>query len=196
MSERGVGNRVLVLGSLLALALPLASEPADARQRHQASKHGVHARSAHARVTYARGLQCVPFARQELGIEIIGNAWTWWDSASGVYQRGNAPEPGSVLAFRAAGAMRLGHVAVVSQMVSPREIEIEHANWLPGRINRGVPVVDVSPRNDWTAVRVELARQNGDFGNIYPTYGFIYDRPWTRGRWSPPTPRLRRRFRR
>ena len=40
-----------------------------------------------------------PSPGRKSGIEIIGNAWTWWDSASGVYQRGNAPEPGSVLAF-------------------------------------------------------------------------------------------------
>jgi hypothetical protein len=72
--------------------------------------------------------------------------------------------------------MRLGHVAVVSRVVNSREIEIEHANWGPGRINRDVPVVDVSERNDWSAVRVALGRE-GEFGNVYPTYGFIYDRP-------------------
>jgi hypothetical protein len=34
----------------------------------------------------------------------------------------------------------------------------------------------VSANNDWTAVRVGLGR-SGQFGSIYPTYGFIYDRP-------------------
>jgi hypothetical protein len=37
-------------------------------------------------------------------------------------------------------------------------------------------VVDVSEANDWSAVRVGLGR-SGDFGSVYPTYGFIYDRP-------------------
>jgi hypothetical protein len=37
-------------------------------------------------------------------------------------------------------------------------------------------VVDVSEADDWSAVRVGLGR-SGDFGSVYPTYGFIYDRP-------------------
>jgi hypothetical protein len=75
--------------------------------------------------------------------------------------------------------MRLGHVAVVSRVVNAREIEIDHANWWGpgsrGGVTRGVAVIDVSENNDWTAVRVGLG--NGDFGSVYPTHGFIYDRP-------------------
>jgi hypothetical protein len=92
------------------------------------------------------------------------------------------PEPGSVLTFRSNGRMRLGHVAVVSRVINAREIEVDHANWwgpgMYGGVARNVPVVDVSENNDWTAVRVGLGR-SGDFGSIYPTYGFIYDRPDT-----------------
>ena len=95
-------------------------------------------------------------------------------------QRGGVPEAGSVLTFRANGRMRLGHVAVVSQVINPREIEIDHANWwgpgMRGGVARNIPVVDVSEANDWTAVRVGLG-QSGEFGSVYPTYGFIYDRP-------------------
>jgi surface antigen len=134
------------------------------------------------RYAYARwggGLQCVPFARNASGIELTGNAYTWWNEAAGVYERGSRPEPGSILAFRSNGAMRLGHVAVVSRVVNDREIEIDHANWgYRGAVSRGISVVDVSPGNDWTAVRV--ARSDGDtddFGSIYPTHGFIYGRP-------------------
>ena len=47
-----------------------------------------------------------------------------------------------------------------------------------GRGCEGVPVVDVSENNDWTAVRVGLGSATA-FGSIYPTYGFIYDRPDT-----------------
>jgi len=133
---------------------------------------------------YARGggVSCVPFARSDSGISVAGNAWQWWDNAAGVYARGSVPEPGSVLAFRANGRMRLGHVAVVSQVVNPREVEVEHANWwgpgMRGGVARNVAVVDVSEANDWTAVRVGIA-EPGQFGSVYPTYGFIYDRPDT-----------------
>ena len=122
-------------------------------------------------------LQCVPFARNASGIALVGNAWTWWQQAAGNYERGRTPEPGSVLAFRPNGTMRLGHVAVVSRLVNGREIEIDHANWggYPGNVARGISVIDVSSENDWTAVRVELP--NGQFGSVYPTHGFIYDRP-------------------
>ena len=126
----------------------------------------------------ATGLQCVPFARANSGIELTGNAGTWWNSATGVYERGARPEVGSVLNFRSTGRMRMGHVAVVSRIVNPRVVEIDHANWggYRGRVARGMRVADVSERNDWTAVRVALSR-GGDFGSVYPTYGFIYDRP-------------------
>jgi hypothetical protein len=45
-------------------------------------------------------------------------------------------------------------------------------------VARNIPVVDVSEANDWSAVRVGLG-QSGEFGSVYPTYGFIYDRPDT-----------------
>ncbi len=123
-----------------------------------------------------RGLQCVAFARADSGIEIIGNASAWWDHAAGIYARGARPEPGAVLNFRANWVMRLGHVAVVKQVVDSRTIEIDHANWnVPGGISRDISVVDVSLRNDWSAVRVAV-NHSGDYGSIYPTYGFIYNR--------------------
>jgi len=49
----------------------------------------------------------VPFARAATGIDLKGNAVNWWDAASGVYARGETPEPGSVMNFRATGHMRL-----------------------------------------------------------------------------------------
>jgi hypothetical protein len=123
----------------------------------------------------------VTFARSDSGIELSGNARDWWDNAAGIYQRGNRPEAGSVLNFRANGAMRMGHVAVVNQVVDSRTVEIDHANWggpgaVRGGISRDISVVDVSPNNDWSAVRVGLGH-SGDYGSIYPTYGFIYNRP-------------------
>ncbi|HTB47984.1 MAG TPA: CHAP domain-containing protein [Acetobacteraceae bacterium] len=126
------------------------------------------------------GISCVPFARSDSGIALAGNAWQWWDHAAGVYARGQTPEPGSVLAFRSNPRMRLGHVAVVSRIINAREVEIDHANWwgpgMRGGVAHNVPVVDVSEANDWSAVRVGLGRSD-EFGSVYPTYGFIYDRP-------------------
>ena len=37
------------------------------------------------------GLQCVPYARALTGVEIRGDAHTWWGQADGRYQRGTAP---------------------------------------------------------------------------------------------------------
>ena len=120
-------------------------------------------------------------------MDISGNAHTWWANAAGTYARGQRPERGSVLTFRSSGGMRLGHVAVVSRVVSAREVLIDHANWegpgiRKGSIMRGVSVVDVSDRNDWTAVRVQVGRSDDSYGRVYPTYGFIYNRPDNGGR--------------
>jgi surface antigen len=127
------------------------------------------------------GISCVPYARQITGIEVKGNAGNWWANAAGIYQRGNRPELGSVMNFRPTGRMRLGHVAVVTRVIDSRTVEIDHANWAgpgatKGRISRGIPVIDVSEYNDWSSVRVGLGH-SGDFGSVYPIYGFIYDRP-------------------
>jgi surface antigen len=126
-------------------------------------------------------ISCVPYARQISGIQVTGNAWQWWGNASGMYARGKQPEAGSVLAFRANGRMRLGHVAVVTTVVNPREVIVDHANWpstaMRGAIAHNVAVVDVSEANNWSAVRVQLATKPGEFGSVYPTYGFIYNRP-------------------
>ncbi len=118
----------------------------------------------------------------ESGIVVSGNAWQWWGNAAGIYARGATPEAGSVLAFRANGRMRMGHVAVIARVVNEREVLIDHANWPNGGgrggVSEAIPVVDVSENNDWSAVRVGLGR-GGNFGSVYPTYGFIYDRPDT-----------------
>jgi hypothetical protein len=124
-------------------------------------------------------LQCVPFARAESGVEIRGNAKTWWSQAAGTYQRGDEPRLGAVMAFAGTRGMPLGHVAVVKKIVSDREILIDHANWSPingrrGQIERNVRVVDVSSDGDWSTVRVWYA-PIGDLGlRANPVQGFIY----------------------
>jgi surface antigen len=123
--------------------------------------------------------QCVPFARLVSGIQIFGDAWTWWSQAAGKYQTGYTPKAGAVLCFRPSGKMRLGHVAVVSQVLTDRVIQVSHANWSlidgeRGHVERNVTVVDVSPNGDWSEVKVWNDPSHNLGGTIYPTYGFIY----------------------
>ena len=52
-------------------------------------------------------------------------------------------------------ALKKGHVAVVTDIVSKREIRVDQANWQNhGEIDHATPVLDVSARNDWSQVRV------------------------------------------
>jgi CHAP domain len=124
--------------------------------------------------------QCAAFARQFSGIEIRGDAWTWWGQAEGRYQRGRTPQVGAVMAFvPGTDRMRLGHVATVTRILGDRELTITHANWSPingtrGQIERDVLVRDVSEDNDWSRVRVWYAPL-GELGTTaWPVDGFIY----------------------
>jgi surface antigen len=128
------------------------------------------------------GISCVPYARSVTGMAISGNGGDWWYNAAGSYDRGQRPEPGSVMAFRATAGMSRGHVAVVRRVIGPRHVLIDHANWggpgiRKGTVMQNVNVIDVSDRNDWTAVRVQVGHDSSAFGRVYPIYGFIYDRP-------------------
>ncbi len=121
----------------------------------------------------SNALQCAPFARQVSGVQLYGEAYSWWDQAAGRYRRSTTPLPGSVLVFRRSAVLDAGHVSVVDRVVSAREILVTQSNWVHRRITRGEPVIDVSARNDWSAVRVWWA-PTGTLGvATYPTYGFI-----------------------
>lgn len=119
--------------------------------------------------------QCAPYAREISGIDLHGNANTWWGQAAGRYQRGHTPQEGAVLSFEATHRMRVGHVAMVSKVIGDREVLLTHANWSRrGGIERDVRAVDVSANNDWSVVKVWYGPQ-GDLGtSSYPTNGFIY----------------------
>ena len=117
-------------------------------------------------------LWCVPFARAVSGVDIRGNAKTWWAQAKGMYERGREPQVGAVMAFAASRAMPKGHVAVVSKVVSDREILVDQANWERDRVTLDTLVVDVSATGDWSAVKV--ANPNGTLGRVNPINGFIY----------------------
>ena len=150
-----------LIGSLCALAIAFSAPAAQAMENWQ----------------------CVPFARLISGIQIFGDAWTWWNQAnSAKYPTGVAPTLGAVLVFQKHGKMNRGHVAVVSQVVTERVIQVTHANWSQidgrrGQVEKDVTVIDVSPDGDWSKVKVwyDPARDLG--ATVYPTYGFIYQKP-------------------
>jgi len=129
--------------------------------------------------------QCVPFARAASGIQIYGDAWTWWSQADGRYDRGHRPKVGAVIVFAKSGRLPLGHVAVVSRIVEHRVLMLTHANWSRQNGERGhaeqdVTLYDVSPDNDWSEVKVWFRDADGLGSSIYPVKGFIYG-----GRPSP-----------
>jgi surface antigen len=125
------------------------------------------------------GLQCVPYARAVSGVQIRGDAHTWWGQAQGRYDRGDRPRVGAVLAFKPYGAMRLGHVAAVRKIVDSRTLLVSHANWSTidgtrGHIEENVRVIDASPDNDWSEVQVWYT-PNAALGTTrWPVHGFIY----------------------
>lgn len=159
-------RRILVLGLVLALG-------ACGSGRVPAPVSG-------GRVPAEEGGQtsCVPFARARSGLNLRGDAWQWWEAAAGRFQRSRAPAPGAVLVLLRTSRLPQGHVSVVARVVSAREIRVDHANWgsgaAKGRIARDQPVVDVSPDNDWSLVRVWYPRTESLGVTVFPAYGFIH----------------------
>ncbi len=142
-------------------------------------------------------LQCVPYARDVSGIEIYGDAYTWWEQAAGRYQRGNTPREGAVMAFTPTDKMALGHVAAVARVIDSRTVLLDHANWSPingrrGQIERGVKAVDVSENNDWSRVRVWYHPLQALGTTAWPVQGFIYPKGKPKARpqqrWAQATP--------
>jgi hypothetical protein len=84
-----------------------------------------------------------------------------------------------VLVFRQQQNLPVGHLAIVTKVLSSREVRISHADWAStwatrGRITGNVPVLDVSRTNDWTQVRLWYAN-SGTVDRVYDTYGFVYN---------------------
>lgn len=123
-------------------------------------------------------LQCVPYAREASGVEIRGNASTWWRQARGMYVRAQKPDAGNVMVMRGYRNPGRGHVAVVRQVLSERSIIVDHANWLnSGEVTINVPIVDVSPANDWSQVRVWHIPTQSWGVRVYNVQGFIVPKP-------------------
>ena len=155
----------------LALVLGLAGCAADDAQ--YASLPGQPGPSAVVREGQAP-LQCVPFARDHSDVKIFGDAYTWWDQAAGKYAENSLPSTGSVMVLTGYAGPEHGHVAVVRQIISNREIRVDHANWLDdGSIYLNDPVQDISRWNDWSQIRVFNIKTGAWGTKTYPVQGFI-----------------------
>jgi CHAP domain len=134
-------------------------------------------------------VECAPFARALTGISLSGAAADWWLLANGRYVRTQTPVVGSVLVLRRSGRLPSGHVAVVSKVVSQRQIMVTQANWVHHRITEDQPVIDVSEDGDWSAVRVWWP-PSGQMGvSDYQAFGFIRpDHPDNHDRLIAATP--------
>jgi CHAP domain len=125
-------------------------------------------------ITPAKPVECVAFARAHSGIDIHGDAVTWWQQAAGRYRRDSDPSIGSVMVLRDYAGPKHGHLAIVRAEESSREIRVDHANWLnDGAVYLNDPVADVSPGNDWSAVRVWNPRAGAWGARTYLVQGFI-----------------------
>ena len=126
----------------------------------------------------AAPVECAPFARALTGVALAGSGADWWWQAEGGYTRTEWPQVGSVLVFRRSGRLPSGHVAVVSRVLSRREIMVTQASWVRHRVTEDQLVIDVSKVGDWSVVRVWWPA-SGQMGlTDYRTFGFIRpDRP-------------------
>ena len=118
-------------------------------------------------------VECAPFARALTGISLSGAGADWWSQAEGRYTRTQKPDIGSVMVFRRSGRLPYGHVAVVSQVMSRRQIMVTQANWVHHVVTEEQPVIDVSEAGDWSAVRVWWPPSGQMGASEYAAFGFI-----------------------
>ena len=124
--------------------------------------------------------QCVPYARDVSGVQIRGNAHTWWNQAKEKGHRcsTSVPTVGSVMVLSKTSRLKYGHLAVVKRVIDNRNIEVEHTNWGGSRETRMIaytrmPVVDSSKNNDWSSARF-WNYPSKSYGSVYKVSGFIY----------------------
>jgi hypothetical protein len=67
-----------------------------------------------------------------------------------------------------------GHVSIVSQVMSPREVLVTQANWVHHHVTTDQLVVDVSADGDWSLVQVWWPPAGALGTTRYAVLGFIY----------------------
>jgi hypothetical protein len=119
-------------------------------------------------------LFCVEYARARSGLAVFGDAKFWWSRAKNFYARLTTPVEDAVMVFSGSRRLAHGHVAVVTNIVSAREIRVDQANWENhGEIDHATPVLDVSKKNDWSKVRVWDIDSQAFGAHVYAISGFI-----------------------
>ena len=119
-------------------------------------------------------LYCVEYARLRSRLAVFGDAKLWWARAQNLYEEFAEPAVDTVMVFSGSKRIRKGHVAVVTKIVSPREVIVDHANWQNhGEIDHNTPVLDVSPKNNWSQVRVWDINSRQWGARVYKLSGFI-----------------------
>jgi hypothetical protein len=82
-----------------------------------------------------------------------------------------------VLVLARSSRLPQGHVAVVLRQVDARTISVAHANWGSrgdkGRVERDVPIIDVSAANDWSQVVVWYGPIGAIGRTAFAAHGFI-----------------------
>ncbi|MBI1186513.1 MAG: CHAP domain-containing protein [Alphaproteobacteria bacterium] len=177
----GAGLAGLMLASCASIQYEASYGPPPQRVGPStATLPGVFADGPPVIVHEARRQQCVPFARTLSGVQIFGDAHTWWSQAAGRYPRSGLPAPGAVLVLEGYNTPYRGHVAVVTAVVSGRELRVDQANWLNSEeVTVRVPVRDVSPNNDWSQIRMWHIPTRAWGARIYRVQGFIHPLPLT-----------------
>ena len=135
-------------------------------------------------------VECAPFARALTGVQLTGNAEDWWRQAAGRYQRTSTPTVGGILLLRSSGRLPSGHVAVITRVISTRQVLVTQANWVHHHVTQDQPVLDVSPANDWSVIRMWWPPSAQMGITDYPVLGFILpDRPASHDQLIAATPR-------
>ena len=183
MTTQSAPIRRLLLATFAAALCGTIGVSASAAQPVQKAKHPAVER-----------LNCVQFVKQSSPISLSGDAFAWWDHASGVYSRGSAPQEGAVMVFAKTHAMPHGHVAIVREQIDSRTLMIDHANWSRfaghrGQVEREVRVIDVSKDNDWSKVRVWYHSLSDVGQTVYPLRGFVYSQAPAPSKPPAPLPR-------
>lgn len=78
------------------------------------------------------------------------------------------------MVFAQTSGLPRGHLSVVSQVRSRREILVTQANWVHHHVTTDQLVLDVSPYGDWSMVRVWWPPADALGATTYPVLGFIY----------------------
>lgn len=124
----------------------------------------------------SEGQQCVPYAREVSGIQIRGDAYTWWNQVSDS-RKSRMPRRGAVMVLAKTRRLSLGHLAVVKRVLNRNEIEVTHTNWGSDSSERRIVyeamrVKDVSAVGDWSSAVFWNPHTNA-YGSPYKVSGFI-----------------------